>query len=593
MTDFETFDLIRENNPKHYTRIIQNKYKDIWNSVISYNNKYQFSNISNKQMLYNWRYSITEWPKCVVCGKPVIFGSQDLFKYSVCCSKKCFGVSEYRMKKYEKTCLEKYGCTNAFANDDVKRKIIETNIKKYGDPCFIRTKTYKEKTKQTSLMRYGTISPAQSNVVKEKRKKTCLAKYGEEYASKSDEVKKKIRETQILKYGSFGGWMTDEIKNKIILARKATYMNMYGVPHNPNAISKLKMITTDAHNKFIQSIPDMFPDYELMDDAWNKKWDLHTWKCKICGNVFIRSGFPRCIKCHPLSTSIDQEDIFNYVKSICPDAVQNNRSILPSKMELDIYIPSRNIGIEYNGLFWHCENSGKDKNYHVNKTNEANSVGVRLLQVFSDEWLDPNKQKIIKWKLSYLLGKMPFKSIFARKCEARVISHDTATKFHEKYHIQGGDKSKINIGLFYRNKIVAVGSFQPTGTDGVIQLSRYSTIFTRTITGGLGKIISFFSKTYIEYKKIITFADRRYSNGDMYRKLGFTEIGISGPYYWYTRDYKTRIHRFRLRKTRLKMWDVCYDKSWTERQLAVANGYVRIWDCGQIKFELNINQQKT
>ena len=57
---------------------------------------------------------------------------------------------------------------------------------------------------------------------------------------------------------------------------------------------------------------------------------------------------------------------------------RNNRSILNGK-EIDIYVASLKLGIEYNGVRWHSEQFGKDKNYHIDKLNKCNEQGINLI----------------------------------------------------------------------------------------------------------------------------------------------------------------------------------------------------------------------
>ena len=66
---------------------------------------------------------------------------------------------------------------------------------------------------------------------------------------------------------------------------------------------------------------------------------------------------------------------------------RQNRIILEGK-EVDILISSLGIAFEFNGLRWHSEEFGKDKNYHLNKLNECNKQGIKLIQIFEDEYVN-------------------------------------------------------------------------------------------------------------------------------------------------------------------------------------------------------------
>ena len=63
-----------------------------------------------------------------------------------------------------------------------------------------------------------------------------------------------------------------------------------------------------------------------------------------------------CLVCHPkkMGTSIAETELSEFITSLNVDIVTNERTILNGK-ELDIYIPSHKIAIEYNVLYWHSE----------------------------------------------------------------------------------------------------------------------------------------------------------------------------------------------------------------------------------------------
>lgn len=101
------------------------------------------------------------------------------------------------------------------------------------------------------------------------------------------------------------------------------------------------------------------------------------------------------------------------------DIIRNDRSILDG-MELDIYIPSKKIAIEYNGLKWHFEEFGKNKNYHLNKTEKCIEKGIGLIQIFEDEWND--KKEIVLNKLLHIFNiDIGLPKIMGRKCIIKEI----------------------------------------------------------------------------------------------------------------------------------------------------------------------------
>lgn len=75
--------------------------------------------------------------------------------------------------------------------------------------------------------------------------------------------------------------------------------------------------------------------------------------------------------------------LYNIVKEICNDAILNYRKL--SKRELDIYIPSKQIAIEYNGTYWHSIESGTKTDFHLNKSIECRNNGIRLIHIYEFE----------------------------------------------------------------------------------------------------------------------------------------------------------------------------------------------------------------
>lgn len=289
-------------------------------------------------------------------------------------------------------------------------------------------------------------------------------------------------------------------------------------------------------------------------------------------------------------TSNEENELIEYIKSIYSgEIILNSRNII-SPQELDIYLPNLNIAIEYNGLYWHSEKVGKNKNYHLNKTLLAQTKGIRLIHIFSDEW--NNKKDIVKIKLNNILKLNLQNKIYARKCEIKEVSISDKNEFLNKFHIQGADRSEIKLGLYYNNELVACMTFSKprlaigkTKTNKIsYELSRYATSYN--ITGGASKLLKYFIKNY-KPELIYSYSDNRWSdpNNNMYLNIGFTKKQTSLPGYYYTKDFIKRLHRFNFNKTKLKQQG--YDTlNKTEFKIMDELGYNRIWDCGTTKFEL-------
>ena len=289
-------------------------------------------------------------------------------------------------------------------------------------------------------------------------------------------------------------------------------------------------------------------------------------------------GCPKCAK----QVSKAEDKICEILKCLNPQ--QRDRSILNGK-EIDIYIPSLRIGIEYNGLWWHSEELGKNKNYHINKLEECNKQGIKLIQIFEDEWV--NNREICISKLKHLCKIDTIPKIYARKCKIKEITNKRdAYDFLCKNHIQGKTGFTVGIGGYFNGRMVAVMTFKKV-KDGCWELNRFATDINYRCIGIGGKLFTYFIKNY-NVENIKTFADRRWTidkDNNIYTKLGFKFNSFVRPSYWYYKqsDGCVRLHKFGFRKQLLhKRYNL--PLSMTENEMVKRLGYTKIWDCGLIKY---------
>jgi hypothetical protein len=273
--------------------------------------------------------------------------------------------------------------------------------------------------------------------------------------------------------------------------------------------------------------------------------------------------------------------ISDFIKSLNIKTINNSRKII-SPLELDIFIPSHNVAIEYNGLYWHSE-INKPSNYHLNKTEMCEKQGIQLIHIFEDEWL--YKQDIVKSRLKNILGLTPNK-IYARKCVIKEIDIETSKKFLNENHIQGNVNSSIKIGLFYNNVLVSLMTFGKGrialgGNSNQFELLRFCNKLESIVIGGADKLLKYFIKTY-NPKEIISYADRRWSQGGLYDKLNFIKTHNSQPNYWYINNNR-REYRFGYRKSILVKKG--FNPNKTEHQIMLDRKIYRIYDCGNIAYK--------
>jgi hypothetical protein len=293
-----------------------------------------------------------------------------------------------------------------------------------------------------------------------------------------------------------------------------------------------------------------------------------------------------CPKCSMGGTSKQEQELAAYVTSLGFTPVLNDRTII-APYELDIVIPELNIAIEYCGLYWHSEQRGKDRNYHLNKTESCIKAGFRCIQVFEDEWL--HKTDIVKSRLAHILGKDQDNKVFARKLEIRTVPAPESRDFFNKYHVQGACGASKIYGLYNKDELVACISFgvnRFTG-DGGMELIRYAT--SMNVVGGFSKLLKHFTRQNPLIKEVVSYSDRRWSEGNVYSHNGFVLDGVSQPSYFYVRgNDMIRQNRVLYQKHKLPEKLATFDDTKTEVQNMLLNGFYRIFDCGCHKWKLTL-----
>jgi hypothetical protein len=296
-----------------------------------------------------------------------------------------------------------------------------------------------------------------------------------------------------------------------------------------------------------------------------------------------------CLYCSMQETKPELE-IKKFLTENAIKFIENDRKILNGR-EIDIFIPEHNLGIEYNGLYWHCD-LFKEKAYHRNKTDLAVKNDVHLIQIFEDEWI--NKENIVKSIIKSKIGLYQHK-IYARKCSVDFIDDNKIVRtFLNENHIQGFVGSKIKIGLYYQGELVSLMTFgkkrrslgDKSKSDGEYEMLRYCNKINTTVVGGAGKLFNFFLKN-LNPNKVITYADKRYFSGDLYRQLGFKFIGHTKPNYFYFKKRElVREHRYKYRKDVLVRQG--FSSNQTEEEIMRKRKYLKIFDAGHMKFEYSL-----
>jgi len=567
---------------KNCYQILKFKYPDILDEIMLQTN-YLSPTHPFKERIYHIISNIFTIPLCKLCQSEATFRSIKN-GYSLYCGK-CY----HKDPEFRKRVKENNIKTYQLKENEIREKIKKTNVQRYGVKDPNQLQLIKERIKKTNLQRYGVEYNQQNQEVKEKTCKTNMKKRGVRCSFQSEDVKKKIKKTNLQKYGVEHNQQSKKIRDKY----KITMIKKYGVD-NPSKINKvMSKIQIALRISFLEKFKIMLHsmNFELEDNKYINNITQHKWKCLKCGTIFEENwrnmcrGY-LCPSCYPrYSGSIPQKEISEFINELGIKSETNNRKIIFPK-ELDILVEEKKIAIEFDGLYYHSEIFNTDFNYHLNKTILCEEKGYRLIHIFEDEWIF--KKEIIKSVIKNVLHKNDSTRIHGRECKIKEISPSDKNKFLNKYHMLGEDKSVIKLGAFFNDELVSIMTFShgniskgTTPKKDIWELNRFCSNYNYHIPGIASKILSYFKKNY-EWKTIFSYADRRWSTGNMYYKLGFRLVSKTPVNYWYINGYK-RIHRYNLRKRKDE------PKNVTEVELRLQEGYIRIWDCGSLKFSLENN----
>ena len=303
------------------------------------------------------------------------------------------------------------------------------------------------------------------------------------------------------------------------------------------------MLKCDTHGIYEKTVSEI-----LYDRIQDKRLDDY---CQTC-NLFF-SG-----------VSSGEQELYEFISKIVY-CEQSNRTVLDGK-EIDILLPEHKIGIEFNGMYYHSSKR-KDKNYHLNKLEQCDKNGIRLLQFWEIEWTQ--KKDIVKSIILSSINKFEM-VVYARKTIKRILTFKPR-EFYDKNHIQGFRGGAKHIGLFHENELV---SCMTIGSDG--EIVRFCSKLNTKVIGGFSKLLKDSGALY-------SFVDRRLFNGNSYSNTDFNFVYNTAINYSYYKN-KIMLSRIGFQKHKLKDKLKVFDENLTEFENMKNNGYLQMYDCGNMKF---------
>ena len=485
-----------------------------------------------------------------------------------------FGV-EYAMhsdeikKRVKNKFIENWGVDNPSKIKEVRDSAKLTMLERFGVEYPLQNIEIFNKSKLTLFNNWGVTSPLLNKEISDKLKSNNIKKWGFENPAKSDIIKNKIKDSILKKYNTLNLLEVKEIKDKI----DKTNNDRWRESHISKNDEYRKRYKISNHKNYLNYIKDGISLFSC------DKGEDHTFEVYI-DNYIKRneSNNPICTICNPIGDlkSIKEKELYLYIKEIYNgEIIQSYRDVL----EIDIYLPNLKLGFEFNGLYWHSELK-KDKNYHLDKTIFFSERDIRIIHVWEDDWTF--NRDVIKSQINNWLGITDHK-IWGRKCDVRLVNNTKLVKsFLNENHIQGYVNSCLSIGLYQNNELVSLMTFdhyegRKKMEEGGWNLSRFCNTLNTNVVGGASKLLKYFIKKY-NPNRIISYADKSWSSGELYYTLGFNKVGDSRPDYKYIVNDK-RVHKSRYKKSNLKVSNI------SESEYTKINNINRIWDCGKLKFE--------
>jgi DNA-directed RNA polymerase subunit RPC12/RpoP len=453
----------------------------------------------------------------------------------------------------------------------------------------------------------------------EKTKAGMLKTHGREHALQVPEILEQAQTTHFLNTGVINPMHNPDNVKKVFEQRDQKEITKTTIQTNiekyggPSPMCNQEIIDKSNRTRLKQFLPRFYIFLEKIGlellDEYDDCYTYNKYKCLKCGNIFdsnwnqLQQGRV-CSSCsNKFKPSKGENEIYDFLTSIgINNILRNNRSLI-SPYEIDLVLPDYKLAIEYCGLYTHREDVLKRtrkarkkindfRYYHIYKHNECLKNGYRLLTIFEDEWLF--KEDIVKAMLKQRLGLNTGQIIGGRECNIHEITFETKRDFLNQYHVQGNDNSNVFLGAFTKetDELIAVMTFSPPSAvkgqrkkkKGHWELNRFCTNNNYRLPGVANKLLKHFQRNF-EWSCIYSYADRRWSSGDLYFKLKFDLVNEPekiNPGYWYVDSNRLkRMHRSRFGRSEKNDFE-----GMTEQMYWVSQGYNLIYDCGNLKFEL-------
>lgn len=448
-------------------------------------------------LLFHFIHELNEQPLCEVCGKKPANFKNISHGYGRTCSVQCAA----------------HLSAEGLAHVDQAARMV--------------------KQKATNLERYGVEFPLQRKESREKFKETMIARHGAEYPIQNKDIAKKTKETMLSRYGQeyyFGTKHGKDISSNGMLRYHASqfYKNYYQKKYQTENWKYLEKYLIDVFSD--KNALEFYENPEQYLDGRKRK-DIAT-DIKISTHLFNRVLELRNIEytAKKSARSSFEIEIVNFISSIYSgEIISGDQTLLSGQLEIDIYIPEKNLAIECNGLYWHSDKF-RNENYHNKKFEECARKNIQLLQITDKSF----RENSSVWK-SIISSKIGKNIKISKELVSFIsITAEQADRFFDENSL---NKSSIKPDLI-------LSSVKDTEILSVVTFSKISSTEWKLLrhcdkigydTDGFSKIITHFESNIMKSGEVLFAETNRFlSNGSEFVKNNFMHHAYKKPEYLWT-----------------------------------------------------------
>lgn len=415
-------------------------------------------------------------------------------------------------------------------------------------------------------------------------RQTCQLKYGADHPLQTRGCLEKQRKTNQERYGVPNVSLVKSIMDRKNKVRSATILERKRLRLLP-LLEKQGLVILENYAGLHVADSNKVFRYKLRHGVCQKEFESSLVQIPICPFCFPKEEY----------RSRQELNYASFVSVLGFDVTHPKRFLEMghrSWAEIDVYVPSKKVGFEINGLFYHAIFEGRfdgriiHRLYHSRKTAAALEKGIKLYHIWQHA-----DQDIVKSMISNVLGKARFK-MNARDLLIQEPTVDEEREVLSQSHLMGYTKSCYALSLKDKlsGKVYSMITFRKL-EEGGLEIARFVTIKDTIVRGAFSRLFKHALEVirirFPDIIKIITYADRDWSpdhRDTVYFKQGFEYLGDSGPSMYYT-NFNEVFQRHQFQKHKLQAaFPETFNSLLTEQDNLSLQGIYPFYTSGNHKF---------